>query len=223
MPRFVFSLLFFSLSLAHAQDAPPACRYDDVATYHRGYADWAKTLLDPIYKLGDSYVPPDLVSAAAAGLAENYQVRSLLITDLKALVDAAAAAGYPLELQSAYRSYSYQERTFDYWVARNGYDAALVSSARPGHSEHQLGTALDFRSADGPPAWDLEDWGETPTGTWLAENAHRYGFVMSYPKGKQDVTCYIYEPWHYRYLGRELATAVFESGLTLREWLWQRQ
>jgi D-alanyl-D-alanine carboxypeptidase len=97
------------------------------------------------------------------------------------------------------------------------------SSARAGHSEHQLGTALDFRSARGPDPWDLEDWGATPEGRWLAENAHRFGFVMSYPAGQESVTCYIYEPWHYRYVGREVAQEVMASGLTLREWLWSRE
>ncbi len=215
------------LTFSHVQDAPrdrlPECRYDEVAAFHTGYDDWQRTLLDPIYKLDESYIPPDLVSVAEAGLGGNLQVRALLIEDLKALVAAAASAGTPLEVQSAYRSYPYQERTFEYWAAREGHDHALQSSARAGHSEHQLGTALDFRSALGPAPWNLSDWGKTPAGAWLAENAHRYGFVMSYPEGAQALTCYIYEPWHYRYLGREAAQALNESGLTLREWLWRQQ
>jgi len=107
-------------------------------------------------------------------------------------------------------------RTLD----RDGYEAALASSARPGHSEHQLGTAIDLRSYSGPPAWELEDWAATPEGAWVAANAHIYGFVMSYPKGMSDVTCYVYEPWHYRYVGRETAAAIHRSGLTPREYLW---
>ena len=69
-------------------------------------------------------------------------------------------------------------------------------------------------------AWDLDDWAATPEGAWLAENAWRFGFVMSYPRGKEAVTCYLYEPWHYRYLGRELAARVRASGLAPREYLW---
>ena len=216
-------LLLFTSLFAHAQTPLPACRYDDVATYHTDYDDWQTTLLDTIYEVSDAYAPPDLVSAAQAGLSESYKVRALVVDDLKALVAAAEAAGVPLELQSAYRSYDYQTRTFDYWVAQDGEDAALTSSARAGHSEHQLGTVMDFRSMGGPAPWDVDDWAMTPPGAWLAANAWRYGFVMSYPKGKRDVTCYIYEPWHYRYVGRDVAQAVRQSGLTLREWLWGKQ
>ena len=102
-------------------------------------------------------------------------------------------------------------------------EQALKESARPGHSEHQLGTALDFRSAAGPPAWELDDWAQTPAGAWMAEHAPRFGFVMSYPRGEEETVCYAYESWHYRYVGRDVARTVRESGLTLREWLWQQQ
>jgi zinc D-Ala-D-Ala carboxypeptidase len=212
----IFPFLAFSQTL-------PSCSYQDVLTAHQSYDDWQQTLLDTIYKLPETYAPPDLVSASQAGLAPDYKLRALVIADLAALVQAAKDAGVPLELQSAYRSYSYQEKTFQYWVNKQGYEAALESSARPGHSEHQLGTVMDFRSAGGPAPWDVEDWGTTPAGTWLAQHAWEYGFVMSYPPGKQAMTCYIYESWHYRYVGRDVARAVRESGITLREWLWLEQ
>jgi zinc D-Ala-D-Ala carboxypeptidase len=213
------------VALPAAAAAPlPACTYEDRLTPLSNLSDWPYTLLDPLYKLPASYVPDDLVSVTEAGVGADYmEVRSLVLPDLRALLAEAEAAGVALEVQSAYRSYAYQETTFAYWVEQDGLEAALRSSARPGHSEHQLGTALDFRSADGPPAWDLPDWAETPEGVWLAENAPRFGFVMSYPLGQEDVTCYVYEPWHYRYLGREVAAEVAQSGLTLREWLWHRQ
>lgn len=209
--------------MVHAQASPlPECRYDDIFTAKTSYGDWATTLLDTIYKLPENYVPPDLVSAGEAGLASGYEVRGLVIPDLKALVKAAKAAGHPLAVQSAYRSYSYQVKTFASWVAQEGRAQALKVSARPGHSEHQLGTVLDFRAAGGKPAWDYADWATTPTGKWLAANAYLYGFVMSYPKNKEALTCYSYEPWHYRYVGRAEAKAVHDSGLTLRQWLWRK-
>ncbi len=80
--------------------------------------------------------------------------------------------------------------------------SALATSARPGHSEHQLGLAIDFKTAGGAAAWRYADWARTREGAWLARNAWRYGFVMSYPAGKRSLTCYAYEPWHYRYVGR---------------------
>jgi D-alanyl-D-alanine carboxypeptidase len=223
--RLTFYFLLFTLPLlpcSFSQDLP-ACRYDDVLTTHQNHEDWHLTLLDTIYKLPESYAPTDLVSTSEAGLSPDYKVRSLVMPDLIALMQAAKEAGIGLQLQSAYRSYTYQATVFEGWVKKQGEEAALQSSARPGHSEHQLGTALDFRSASGPPAWELEDWATTPEGAWLAENAWQFGFVMSYPKGKQDITCYIYEPWHYRYVGNETAKLVEESGLTLREWLWEKQ
>ena len=225
---FSLALLIFGPSLipgptALAQDALPACRYDDLPTPHDAYEDWALTLLDPLYRLDERYAPPDLEPLAELGLPGEHRARALLLDDLRALLEAAAEAGTPLAVQSAYRSHAYQARTFASWVGRNGEAAALLTSARAGHSEHQLGTALDFRSADGPPAWELEDWGATPAGAWLAANAARYGFVMSYPQGAQESVCYSYEPWHYRYLGRERAQAVAASGLSLREWLWRQQ
>jgi len=103
-----------------------------------------------------------------------------------------------------------------------GYDHALRTSARPGHSEHQLGTTFDFTSLGGRPPWEYADWAATPAGGWMAANAWRYGFVMSYPRNSFARVCYDYEPWHYRYLGRQAAAEVRASGLTLREWLWLR-
>jgi len=215
----ILLLLLAGSALAQAQ--PPACRYDDIPALRQDYQDWSTTLLDTSFMLNPDYAPPDLVPASAAGLSGDYQVRALMVDDLRALVEAAAAAGNPLALQSAYRSYSYQERTFAYWVDHGGYQQALRTSARAGHSEHQLGTTLDFRSAGGPPPWDLEDWAATPAGRWLMENGWRYGFIMSYPRGKEAESCYDYEPWHYRYVGRATAREIQQSGLTPRSWFWK--
>ena len=117
------------------------------------------------------------------------------------MASAARAAGARLAVQSAYRSYYNQRSTFAYWSRVSGYSAALRSSARAGHSEHQLGTTIDFRSYGGSAPWYYADWGNSKAGHWLKLNAWKYGFVMSYPKGKSSVTCYAYEPWHYRYVG----------------------
>lgn len=200
----------------------PVCDVADEAAPEAAYTDWATTLLDTHYRLEADYVPPDLRPVSDAGLEGNHRVRALVLPALQGLAEAAAAAGHPIAVQSAYRSYDYQVSTFQYWVDLEGYEAALASSARPGHSEHQLGTAVDLRSADGPAAWDLDDWAATPTGAWVAANAWRYGFVMSYPRGYASETCYVYEPWHYRYVGVEQAQALHDSGLPLRTWLWAR-
>jgi D-alanyl-D-alanine carboxypeptidase len=168
------------------------------------------------------YAPPDLTAVTSAGFGTESRaqsVRAILIADLSALRADAGAAGYRLSVLSGYRSYAVQQATFSYWVSVGGYDQALHTSARAGHSEHQLGTVIDFSSVGQPAPWEYADWGATGPGRWLAQNAWRYGFVMSYPAGKTAVTCYDYEPWHFRWVGRDRAAAVRQSGLTLREFL----
>jgi zinc D-Ala-D-Ala carboxypeptidase len=139
------------------------------------------------------------------------------------MASAARSAGARFVVQSAYRSYKTQKATFDYWVRVHGYAVALKESARAGHSEHQLATTVDFRAYGGGAPWNYTDWGATKVGSWLKANAWRYGFIMAYPKGKTAVTCYRYEPWHYRYVGRARAATIRASGLTLREFLWREQ
>jgi D-alanyl-D-alanine carboxypeptidase len=201
----------------------PACRLADTLTARRSYADWNRTILDTTYRLTTGYHPGDLRSTANAGLNGGHTVRAFVVADLRAMVRAARAAGARLAVQSAFRSYSTQKSTFAYWSRVSGYSAALKSSARAGHSEHQLGTTVDFRSYGGSAPWYYSDWGNTKAGAWLKKNAWKYGFIMSYPKGKASVTCYAYEPWHYRYVGRPVAAKVRSSGLTLRQYLWVQQ
>jgi D-alanyl-D-alanine carboxypeptidase len=206
-----------------APTGPPACAYDDLLTEHHAYRDWPITLLDTIYRLPGGYIPGDLRSTSAAGLAAVYQVRALVIADLRAMTNAAQLAGSPIQVASAYRSHDQQIATFQRWVDVVGYERALQVSARAGHSEHQLGTTLDFTSRGGLAPWEYADWATTPAGAWMRANAWHFGFVMSYPKGAIADTCYAYEPWHYRYVGRETAAAIHESDLTPREYLWRFQ
>lgn len=201
----------------------PPCTYADVLTPHHGLGEWQITLLDTIYQLPSTYAPGDLVDSSAAGLNSGYVIRSVMVDDLAAMAADARAAGSPIQVVSGYRSYSQQASTFDYWVSVGGYEQALRTSARPGHSEHQLGTAIDVTSEGGGAPWEYADWASTPAGAWMAANAHRYGFVMSYPPGASALSCYSYEPWHYRYVGRELAAQVAAGGSVLRVVLWGLQ
>jgi D-alanyl-D-alanine carboxypeptidase len=201
----------------------PACRYLDGLTRHRELRQWRKTLLDTNLRVGKRYAPDDLVSVSRAGIGGSGQVRELMIDDLRALASAARAAGKSVAVRSAYRSYQTQKQVFAGWVEELGYERALEVSARAGHSEHQLGTAIDFRSASSTkPPWEYDDWGATGPGRWMRNNAWRYGFVMSYPRGKQSETCYDHEPWHFRYVGRALAARIHDQGVTLRRFLWRR-
>jgi zinc D-Ala-D-Ala carboxypeptidase len=201
----------------------PGGTYLDVLTPHHAYGEWSITLLDTIYRLPADYAPGDLVDSSVAGVNGGYAIRSFVVDDLRAMAAAAAAAGAPIGVVSGYRSHDQQASTFDYWVQVGGHEQALRTSARPGHSEHQLGTAIDFTSAGGAAPWTYADWGATPAGAWMAANAWRYGFVMSYPPNRYLETGYDYEPWHYRYVGRDLAAVATTDGRTLREVLWDRQ
>ncbi|MDP9468962.1 MAG: D-alanyl-D-alanine carboxypeptidase family protein [Chloroflexota bacterium] len=198
----------------------PKCAYLDLPATRTSYADWGTTVLDTVFLLPRGYAPRDLVNTLTAGLNGGHLIRSIGVEDLSAMVAAATADGASLAVQSAYRSYAGQVLTFNNWVSQVGYQEALQTSARPGHSEHQLGTAIDFRTVGGASPWTYSDWATTKEGAWLAAHAWRFGWVMSYPKGTSAVSCYRYEPWHYRYVGRERAAAMHTAGVTPREWLW---
>ena len=202
---------------------PPACGYDDVLTFHPRLGSWRITLLDTIYMLPAAYAPGDLVDSSAAGLNRGYPIRAIVLDDLAAMVRDARAAGANLAVASGYRSHAQQAATFQYWVEVAGYEAALRTSARAGHSEHQLGTTIDFMTAGGAAPWEHADWATTREGAWMAANAWRFGFVMSYPRGSFAQACYDYEPWHYRYVGRDLAAQIRASGLVPRQVLWTLQ
>lgn len=124
----------------------------------------------------------------------------------------AASLGHTLWIASGFRSYATQVKVYNSYASRDGSAAADRYSARPGHSEHQSGLAFDLNTI-------TEAFGYTPEGQWVAANAHRFGFIVRYPQGKEGVTGYIWEPWHLRYLGVGTATSVYNSGLSLEEYL----
>ena len=194
----------------------PECRLDDVTTQPRGYDDWATTLVDWNLGVGRGYKPPDLVSIYNAGVTGGGYVRKVAFDDLKEMADAARKAGVPLGSVSAYRSFQQQVKLFRQYARGYGFDEAITFSARPGHSEHQLGLVIDFAAAGTTTCVNEK----TPTGAWLAKNAWKYGWLMSYPDGKDELVCYHYEPWHYRYVGRDHAKKIHDAGVTIREYLW---
>ena len=178
-------------------------------------------IVDKQRALPDGYTPPGLQAIPAAWHAEGeagQQLRADVIEAMRPMIAAAAADGVSLRVESAYRSYSEQARTFAYWVSVMGEAQARRESAVPGHSEHQLGTTADF--SDPSNGWQLlESFAASPSGRWLATNAYRFGFAMSYPPGGEAVTGYIYEPWHFRYIGVAAAQEWRASGKTLVEFL----
>lgn len=149
---------------------------------------------------------------------EGQQLRAEAARAAHTMMDAAKAEGVTLTVSSAYRSYAVQQQTYQHWVSVNGQRLADQLSARPGYSEHQTGLAIDFSSPEG---CRLEEcYEDTRAGRWLAKNAPNYGFILRFPKGQQTITGYLFEPWHYRYLGKDLAAQYTVSGAgTLEEFL----
>ena len=199
----------------------PACTEADVVVPNDPSAEWATVLVDTARALPSSFGPGDLHNIADAGFpfTDGVAVRQLVLEDLSALREAAKANGTPLGVLAGYRSYERQADLFARRVDELGDSEAGSRVARPGHSEHQLGTTVDVTS-EGQTDVD-QGWGATPAGQWLATNAPEFGFLLSYPLDASERTCYDYEPWHLRYVGRDLAAQVIASGLTLREYLWQ--
>lgn len=165
-------------------------------------------LINPSTKLSpEDYVPGKLVSVAGSSMT----LRPEAAKAVEALIADARAAGHSIKLLSAYRSYERQAVLFNQYQAKYGTAYAERISARPGTSEHQLGLAADLGYTNSRAELKAE-FGQTPAGLWIAEHAVEYGLVIRYPQGKEEITGYKYEPWHVRYIGKEHAKALAESG-----------
>ncbi|MBR1432023.1 D-alanyl-D-alanine carboxypeptidase family protein [Ruminococcus sp.] len=164
---------------------------------------------------GATFVDGILIVNKTYELPADYPTGALnpnALAQFNKLTEDAAKLGLSIKCSSGYRSYKDQERIYNNYVAIDGIVKADTYSARPGHSEHQSGLAIDVNSID-------YTFLNTPECDWLAKNAHKYGFIIRYPLGKEAYTGYSYEPWHIRYLGVDTATAVYNSGLSLEEYL----
>lgn len=171
--------------------------------------------------LPDGYEPGDLVEPKVKFSFdephEKRQMRKEAAEALEKLFAAAESQGVELRAVSGYRSYTRQKSVYDNHVRTKGEAEANRISAVPGTSEHQTGLSIDVSSPSAGNALE-QSFGDTEEGRWLAEHAPEYGFVIRYPKGREDVTGYVYEPWHIRYVGEELAPDIASSGLTLEEY-----
>lgn len=169
-------------------------------------------LVNKYYALEADYVPDNLTSIGSCGTGKLVKEARDAFAEL---CEAAKNDGYSIQGISAYRSYLTQDNLYKRYVSENGQAAADRFSARAGHSEHQTGLAIDV--ASGNPS--ITAFGSTPAFKWMKEHAHEYGFILRYPAEREDETGYKYEPWHYRYLGKEMAEKVVESGLTYDEYV----
>jgi zinc D-Ala-D-Ala carboxypeptidase len=183
--------------------------------------DDLRVLVDRSHPLSPNYMPGDLVSLWAYEIPTLGGGKMLLRREaaeqLSSLVSDAAANGEELVVASAYRSYEDQQASHARLMSVFGADADGMSAA-PGHSQHQLGTAVDFtNAAAGYQIW--MPFAQTSAYWWLEHHAFQYGFVLAYPRGKEEQTGYQWEPWHYRYVGEEDAERLAKSELSLQEFL----
>ena len=172
------------------------------------------------YSLDKNYIPEDLESLDGKKLSHkaNIKIRKKTLEPLIEMKKAAQLENCDLQVISAFRSYNTQHNVFMHWVKEFGMTEAQRISARPGTSQHQLGTAIDFNLLD-------ESFADYPEGVWLKNNAYKYGFILSFPRGMEHFTGYRYEPWHYRYVGKEAALLIknyFNNNLELfLQWYWE--
>lgn len=171
------------------------------------------------HSIPTSFIPklvvPD-VKLRLSSSEEQMHINETTEPALKELFKAAQADNVVLVFGSGYRSANTQTVFYNNYKAKDGQEQADTYSARPGHSEHQTGFSADITSDD--ESCHLEIcWADTQQGKWLADNAYKFGFVIRYPKDKQNITGYSYEPWHIRFVGKELALEIKKTGLTLEE------
>jgi D-alanyl-D-alanine carboxypeptidase len=187
------------------------------------------TLVTSEYAISADYVPGDLVTlspylSAQATLGYDTQLRRIAVPSLVHMMAQMQREGLSPRIISGYRSYSAQAFAWQKWLEREPGRAAIIS-VPPGHSEHQLGTTLDFGSPElaaivGDDSVEFHTYFyKTSEGEWLDNHAHEYGFTLSYPLEAFEITGFYYEPWHYRYIGIDLATKLKNQGISLTQYL----
>ena len=183
------------------------------------------------HPLGEGYALADLrtIPTELTLYGKDVQMETTAAMAAEALVRELWALGYTdITITSGYRTYKYQQSLFNTylgnemaahpdWTRAQCEAEVLTYSARPGESEHQTGLCMDLISTKNVVL--DESFAENPAYAWLMENAHNFGFILRYPEGKEDVTGYSYEPWHYRFVGAEAAAEIHEKGITLEEYL----
>ena len=170
-------------------------------------------LVNKYNKLDSDYIPDDLVLIESKYGISSYLNKNVY-EEYKKMWNAAKEENLNLYIRSPYRSYDTQNKLYERYAQKDGYDKADTYSARAGYSEHQTGLAFDVTTPD----TSLGTFEGTDEFYWLEKNAYKYGFILRYPKGKEDITGYMYESWHYRYVGKEAAKYIYENNITFEEY-----
>ena len=171
-------------------------------------------LVNKFYKLSETYVPSDLVDVSLSYAYEGKQVSKVMYDSLTNMLDAAKESGYNLVVSQGYRSYADQEEAYNDIEASSGVDYADKVAARPGHSEYQAGLSVVVK----PLYTEGSDMENSPEHTWILENAHKYGFILRYPKDKENITGFSYDAWRLRYVGSNTARIIHNENITFDEY-----
>ena len=166
--------------------------------------------------LDKNYIPDNLVDSLSK-YKDNILLNEEALSSFRKLQKEAKEYGYEVDIMSGYRTYNYQNNLYNNIIKEKGFNYALRSVAKPGHSEHQTGLAIDYCIYKNKKCFiehEIEELAETK---WIHENAHKYGFIIRYPKGKEEITGYNYEPWHLRYVG-DIAIYLYNNDKTLEEY-----
>lgn len=171
-------------------------------------------LVNKKYQLEKEYEPDDLEKINIKYANEDKYLRKGAKEAFEKLSSDALKNGYNIIAISAYRPYDYQEKLYNEYISTMGIDYADKCSARAGHSEHQTGLAVDVEGEN----HNYNEFENSKEFEWMINNAHKYGFILRYPKGKTNITGFKYEPWHYRYVGNEVAQIIYNENITLEEY-----
>ena len=171
-------------------------------------------LVNKYIYLPEDYVPDNLVNAKLEYSRDGMMLVEEALLSFEKMYYAAKKDGYKIRIMSSYRSYQYQVNLYNNYVKKDGVDAADTYSARPGFSEHQTGLCVDID--DG--IINYQSFEKSRSYIWMKNNSYKYGFIERYPKGKENVTGYSYESWHYRYVGEKIATYIHDNNITFDEY-----
>ena len=165
-------------------------------------------------KLDNNYKPKDLEIINIKYSNKDKYLRKEAKEAFEQLSEDASKLNLSIIAVSTFRSYSYQKNLYSEYVNKKGKKYADLCSARPGHSEHQTGLSLDVMGSNK----DYNKFDESKEFNWMINNAYKYGFILRYPKDKEHITGFKYEPWHYRYVGKEIAKIIHDKNITLEEY-----
>ncbi len=173
------------------------------------------TLVNKFYYLAENYIPDELVDVTGIYARDKAQLKKIAFENFVKMADDAKKDGLTIKVTTGYRSYNFQSILYNNYVKIDGVKNADTYSARPGYSEHQLGYSVDITNKNNV---SFDEFENTDEYNWLQKNAYKYGFIQRYPKDKEYITGYVFESWHYRYVGEDIAKYIYENNITYEEY-----